>query len=848
MSAFMGQFREEAKELIEAITQGLLALEKSPNDADTLEEIARAAHTLKGSARLMGLEQINRLTHRLEDMLVAVRDGELAFTAQMADLIFEALDRVSTGAEAAFETGQEGIAVDDLCERIDQAAKGGGAPATQEVPQSLEEAGDEEEQVALEPSDEDEEAPVPPAVTMAEEPEAPEAPVDQLTDSAAPEDEEEEDTQSEPAAFEVFEKRLPKKRGERESEEPLAPEPIPPAVETDRGPEAEPEVAPPPASSEEPPTQHRRAPAAETIRVDTGKLDRLASVAGEMIVSLIKSEAIANAARSAVGMAKDQVRLWQQLRDELRPVVATLAGASSADGSLSKLEELIGRSENANASLLTELERLAHQLNESTMRVATTTRRLEEDVMSVRMRPVSALFNTFPRAVRDMSRDLGRPTNLTIEGGDTELDRKVVEAIRDPLLHLVRNAVGHGIEPQDERARLGKDPEGAVRLAAWQQGDQVFVEISDDGKGIDPPAVREAAVAKGLIDRPTAESLSKADCLRLIFEPGFSTSEAVTDISGRGVGMDVVKASVEDLNGEVRVESTLGAGTTITLVLPLTLAISRALLLTSNEMTMAIPTVAVDSTVKVRPDDIKSVEGKEAIIVRDATVPILRLSRLLGLDPSHLPSSEDALNVVIIAYAQQKFGFIVDELIGEQEIVVKPLGAPLKRVKNVAGAAILGSGDVVVVLHVPDIAALAKATVLKQTIRERAETETSPARKRALIVEDSLTARELERSMFEAAGYEVETAADGLEGLEKLSSQTVDLIVTDVQMPRMDGFEMTSRLKADDRYRDIPVIIVTSRADEADRKRGLEAGADAYFVKSSLSQSDLIECAQRLAG
>jgi len=804
MSAFWDEFQAEAQELIQAVTQGLLRLEQSPDDLETVRELGRAIHTLKGSARLMGLDKLNRLTHRMEDMLDAISQGDLSFTPATADLVLKALDLVSAATENARQTGEEGIEIDEICDRIDRAAAG-------ELRASTEKAGEVKESLA--------------------EPESPSS-----------------ETASEAEAFTVFDKRLPEKRGDPRSRRDPPAEPAAPSRQAS----SESEAKLPPVPSTEGPAREagksRRPASSETIRVDTRKLDNLANVTGEMVVNLLKFEAIADSVRGIIGTTKQHIRVWQQLRDELASTVTTLLGKSGVGADWTKLEELIDRCDKTNLSVFSDLEGLSQRLNEDTMRVAANTRKLEEDVMSIRMHPVSTVFNSFPRAVRDLARDLGKPVDLVVEGGETELDRKILETIRDPLLHLVRNAVYHGIESATEREKTGKKRDGVVRLSAWQQGDQVLVQVSDDGRGIDPATVRRAAVSKGLIDESTGEALTRDDCLRLVFEPGFSTRSTVDDISGRGVGMDVVKATVEEMHGEVLVESELGEGTRVTLSLPLTLAISRALLIRSAGRRLAIPTASVETTVKVKREEVKSVEGKEAIIVRNATVPIFPLSRILGVDGARPPGGNENLHVLVLCHSQQRFGFIVEELIGEQEIVVKPLGAPLKRVKNVAGAAILGGSEVVVVLHVPDIVAAARAALLTQAVHERVGQDSAPPRKRVLVVEDSLTARELERSMFEAAGYEVVTAADGIEGLEKLTNRTVDVIVTDVQMPRMDGFEMTSRLRSDDRYRDVPVIIVTTRSDESDRQRGLDVGADAYLIKSSLSPSELLECTRRLVG
>ena len=807
MSTFMGAFKEESQELIATVTEGLLQLEQAPDDAEKLKEIARAVHTLKGNARLMGLDTINQLSHRLENMLVAMRDGQLAFTPTAADLVLETLDLVSTATNNACETGQEGIEIETICDRIDRAAQGALAPAGQggaavKKKTAKGTGGRTRAKRSRKKS----------TIGTGSKP----------TEDAAPDE------------------QLAQKAGKTA---PVAPTPRAATVPESKPGEATQSEDLPPTT-----TEARRAPTAETIRVDTGKLESLGNVAGEMIMNLIKFEAKADSVRQIVGMAKQHVRAWQQLRDELTPALGTLIAGSADAVSPAELEQLINRCDNTSASVLTELERFSQQLNEDVMRVGTTTRMIEEDVLSIRMHPVSTLFNTFPRAVRDMARELGKPVDLTVEGGDTELDRKILETIRDPLLHLVRNAVYHGIESDEERDRTGKQPKGVIRLSAWQQGDQVFIQVADDGRGIDPARVRDAAVSKGLVDSSAAETLTRDDCLRLIFEPGFSTAATVSDISGRGVGMDVVKVRVEEMHGEVRVESTIGAGTAVILALPLTLAISRAILLRVQGRTFAIPTASIETTVKVTPKEIKSIEGKEAIIVRNATVPIFPLSQILGMNSSSGTTNGNGLHVLVISHSQQRVGFVVDELIGEQEIVVRPLGAPLEKVKNVAGAATLGSGEVVVVLHVPDIVAAARGAVLKPTTRDGAKSQAASRRKRVLVVEDSLTARELEKSMLQAVGYEVRTAVDGVEGLEKLAQGTVDLIVTDIQMPRMDGFSMIRRVKSDDRFRNIPVIIVTTRSDEADRRRGLELGADAYLAKSSLSPTDLLENTRRLIG
>jgi two-component system chemotaxis sensor kinase CheA len=461
------------------------------------------------------------------------------------------------------------------------------------------------------------------------------------------------------------------------------------------------------------------------------------------------------------------------------------------------------------------------------------------------MLPLATITPTFGRMVRDLAREQNKQINLTMVGGDTELDKRVLEQIKDPLIHLLRNAVDHGLESPAQRQQAGKPAEGQITLAASQQGNNVVITISDDGEGLDIPAIRLAAVRKGLLDKAEVEKLNEAEVAHLIFNSGLSTSKIITDISGRGVGLDVVRQNVEELHGALEVSFGPGQGTTFTLTLPLTLASSRGLLVRAGQQTFALPLTTVERMLHVERSAIASVEGREAMTHQGKPIALAWLEDLLEL-PS---GSKEAnpLTVVIVAVAEKRLGLIVDSLVGEQEIVMKSLGKQLAKVTGIAGATVLGSGQVILALHAADLVKLAGRTASRPSTGPKARPAEEKQHKTILVVDDSITTRTLEKNILEAAGYQVKLATDGEEALAVLvSSGLPDLIVSDVNMPRLDGFELTKRVKQDKRHADIPVILVTSLDSPADKARGIEVGADAYIVKSKFDQGNLLEIVEQL--
>jgi len=446
--------------------------------------------------------------------------------------------------------------------------------------------------------------------------------------------------------------------------------------------------------------------------------------------------------------------------------------------------------------------------------------------------------------VRDLSRERGKEVDLQIEGGDTELDRKVLEEIKDPLMHLLRNAVDHGLETPEEREKAGKPRRGTVTVSAFQKGNNIVIEVRDDGAGINVQRVKQAAAKGKLISSDEAETMTDEEAFRLIFASGLSTSPVVTDISGRGVGMDVVRRNIEGLRGQVDVDSAPGQGTKITLILPLTLATTQELLIQVSSQTFGLPISAVERIQRISLEDISSVEGKEAIMVDSEPVSLVHLGDVLGLPrDAENDKPDQKIPVVILNSVKKRIAFLVDGVVGQQESVVKSLGKQLSRVPNVAGATILGTGQVIMTLNPVDLTMSARTTEGRsmkavQTAQAKVEAVKRPT---VLVVDDSLTTRTLEKNILETAGYEVKLATDGAEALDILQADGCDLVVSDVLMPRMNGLELTETIRGNPKLKELPVVLVTSLDSREDREKGIELGANAYVVKSNFDQANLLQ-------
>ena len=480
-----------------------------------------------------------------------------------------------------------------------------------------------------------------------------------------------------------------------------------------------------------------------------------------------------------------------------------------------------------------EGEKFLEELNQVVSSISIVTTDLQIAVMKTRMLPIGKVFNKFPRLVRDLSRELGKKVKLIIEGEDTELDKSIIEEIGDPLVHMIRNSVDHGIEPPEERKAKGKPEEGTVWLRAYNEGNMIVIEIKDDGKGMDPEMLKKKAIEKGIITETEAANMADKEAFMLIFKPGFSTAAKVTSVSGRGVGMDVVKTNIEKLNGIIEVDSAPGKGTTFKLKIPLTLAIIQALLVASQEELFAVPLSNVIETVRIVEEDIYTIEGKSVLKLREEVLPLVNMADIFEIEKVLEP--EKYLYVVILGLGATKIGLIVDRFIGQEEIVIKSLGEFLKGIPGIAGATIRGDGRVTLIIDVGSLMKLAKEThnkkVVTESLNEAKKKKEKPSDYTVMLVDDSAMDRKIMRNALQELGVNLIEAKDGMEALQMLKNNEVDAMLIDIEMPRMDGYTLAQEIRKYNKYRKLPLIAVTSRTTKADRVRGVEVGMNEYITK-----------------
>ncbi len=576
-----------------------------------------------------------------------------------------------------------------------------------------------------------------------------------------------------------------------------------------------------PAGGERTPAGRDGAATLSSIRVQTDHLDNLMNQAGELLVTKIE--------------ALDNLRQIEDTLDSLEEWRRRLARETHSPS--------FGR-----------IERVGDDLSRALQRLSDNTRRLEllvdgihEGVRDLRLLPLSTILEPFFRMVRDLSRDLGKEVDLVLEGTSTRLDKKILEELREPLIHLVRNSVDHGIEPPEERERKGKPACGKLTISARQEGTKILVMVKDDGKGLDPRVIAETAVKKGLASAEEIQRWPDDEVLDLIFQPGFSTAAGVNEISGRGIGLDAVVERIENLKGSIATESKPGEGVTFTLSLPLTLTTTHALLFQSGGDIFCLPTDALEKTLLLSPDDITHIEGKATVVIDGTPLAFAWLADVLNL-PKIDAGKNGTLAALLLRGAKGRVVFGVEALLGEEEVVVKALGKFFGHLPQLTGGTILGKGEIALILNPNDLLrSVSHQTKASPALPVRAIAPRPSAKKRVLVAEDSLTTRTLEKNILEAAGFDVTTAVDGEDALIKLYEKTFDIVVSDVQMPRLDGFALTERIKKDQRFKDLPVILVTALQTDADKKRGIEAGADAYLTKAVFDQKRFLEIVHRFA-
>ncbi|WP_163555761.1 hybrid sensor histidine kinase/response regulator [Helicobacter suis] len=480
-------------------------------------------------------------------------------------------------------------------------------------------------------------------------------------------------------------------------------------------------------------------------------------------------------------------------------------------------------------------EKFLEELNQVVSSISAVTTDLQLAVMKTRMQPIGKVFNKFPRMVRDLSRELGKSIELAIDGEETELDKSIVEEIGDPLIHIIRNSCDHGIEKPEDRKMLGKPETGRVELSAYNEGNHIVIKITDDGAGMDPEKLKAKAIEKGIITERDAAAMTDKEALNIVFKPGFSTAKVVSNVSGRGVGMDVVKTNIEKLNGIIELESQVGVGTVEKLKIPLTLAIIQALLVGVQEEYYAIPLSSVLETVRISQDEIYSVDGKSVLRLRDEVLSLVRLADIFKVDAILEGSKE--VYVVIIGLADQKIGVIVDYLIGQEEVVIKSLGYYLKSTKGIAGATVRGDGKITLIVDVGTMMEMAKnVKVNVNSLIDQAQNsnaKNAPSDYIVLAIDDSSTDRAMMRKSLKPLGVTVLEATNGLEGLEmvKNADKVPDAVLVDIEMPKMDGYTFASEVRKYNKYKNLPLIAVTSRVTKTDRIRGVESGMTEYITK-----------------
>jgi two-component system chemotaxis sensor kinase CheA len=591
--------------------------------------------------------------------------------------------------------------------------------------------------------------------------------------------------------------------------------------------------------------------ATSSARVPAEKLDALLAHNGELLVARRRAAAWQEQLLELRTLVTQSRARWSDTDRSIKRLARAGDGApphlprERGDGAPAALPRGVVESLDRNSLILRQLERGLDRLGagfaEDQRALERAAVALDEEIRRVRMLPFREACEGLQRTVRDLATAQRKEVELLLPSEAVELDRSILERLRDPLLHLVRNALDHAIEPPTQRRKAGKPRRGRVTVTAALRGSQVEVSVEDDGKGLDAEAIAEQARRKNLAIPEGADELS-----RLIFLPGFSTSPLVTEVSGRGVGLDVVKTSVEGVHGTVSVASTPGQGTRFTLTVPLTLTTLRGLLVEAGGQVFAFAGTNVKALMRVGLNDLHRVEGREMVRHDGRLVPLMSLAELLGLPGGESVAPRGLLPVVIAAAGAQQAAFTVDALLEEQEITVKTLGPRLVRIQNVAGASMLPSGQIALILNAGDLVRHALGQSPVRNLTDTLAIPTQEARHRLLLVEDSVTTRALEKSILEAAGFEVLVAADGEDAWQMLQAQGADLVVTDIEMPRMDGFTLTEAIRASKRFRELPVILVTALESDQDKARGIEVGADAYLLKSGFNQQRLLEAIGQL--
>ena len=787
-------FKGEAEEHVQALSTGLIALEKTTEAGPRqglVETVFRETHSLKGAARAVGKSEIETLCQSMEDFLALLKQGRVELSQPLLDLLYEAVDLLGKLlAKVDGEPAKAQLALArELRQRLAAACVDGAerqaAGGMAAGPEGRADQGDAQSAASA-------------AAALAE--------ADAKAGAALP-------REVETAAVETA------------------------AVET--------------------------APirSGDTVRVPVARLDAILFQSESLLSAKLTAHQRAEDIRAAQAAFDVLVRQRAKIVPEVRALQRRLERGERREGKvnghkaelqLRRLLEYLLLEDDFAKAYEVRLENLAKAAEHDWRTLGGMTDGLLDDVKMALMLPVAAAIEVLPRFVRDGSRSQGKEVDFHISGGETEIDRRILEDLRDPLLHLIRNSLDHGIETPEARLAAGKPRRGRIELNVSQiEGSRVEIVITDDGAGIALEKVCEAARKLGLPGVPAvpgecnamADAQSEEALLGLIFQSGLSTSPIITDLSGRGLGLAIVREKIERLGGSVTVSSLPGAGARFRLVLPLTLSTFRGVHIRCWEREFIFPTMHLAQVARVARRDIATVENRETVFLGGQTVSLVRLAQVLDIAADKAEAAADNVSLVVAGSGEHRIAFLVDEVLGEQEVLVKSLGRQLRRVRNIVGATVLGNGRVVPILHVPDLLQSARRSAapgLRPTPAVVAE------RKSLLVAEDSITSRMLLKGILESAGYVVKTAVDGMDAYTQLRTEPFDLLVSDVDMPRLNGFDLTAKVRGDKALAELPVMLVTALGSPEHKERGAEAGANAYIVKSSFDQSNLLAVIRRL--
>jgi len=814
--SLMELFRLEAEGQLAALTAGLLALETS-SESTVIEPMMRAAHSLKGAARIVGMSEAERIAHVLEDVFVAAQHGRSQLAADEIDRLLRAVDLLSEiakqddGSLPAWSTSNT-PRIEETIRSISAIGSGGSSEATTGV-------GSSEVRSAI----------VNPSLS--------------LPDALL-----EEGGLKEQALVSSTTAVKGRRRG-RSIREPSVPSAASLSIDSVPGPSPTGRVEPgepplTPSGSTVDTTALIAAPVESVdrvVRVSAENLNRLMGLAGE---SLVEAKRLRPLVDAMVGLRGDLATLGQGL-DRLDEGVDRAAGESSGVP-----RAVVGEARRAAQRCLEDLGQWLERVELHARRTEDLVERLHFEVISSRLRPLSDGIKGFPRLVRDVARQLGKQVRLEVVGESTGVDRDILEKLEAPLSHLIRNALDHGIESSDERGVSAKSPVATIRLEARHVAGMLQIILSDDGRGIDIERIRAKVVERGYASDTIAAQLSEAEVLEFLFLPGFSTKEKVTDLSGRGVGLDVVQSMVQGVGGTVRVSTRLNRGTTFALQLPITMSVIRALLVRIGGEPYAFPLARLDRILKLPREEIEVIEGRRFFKMDDRTVGLVSAAQVL--DRSASPASEGHLHVVVVSDRSHCFGVAVESFLGELDLDVRPLDSRLGKVPNINSVSILEDGWPVLIIDVEDLVRSIDNLLGGKRALTLAESAAAASRSRAarrvLVVDDSITVRELERQLLESRGYVVEVAVDGMDGWNAVRTGRYDLVVSDVDMPRMDGIQLVRQIKQDARLSSTPVVIVSYKDRAEDRLRGLEAGADSYLTKGSFHDETFLTTVEDLIG